>query len=115
MSVILDGMVVNLTPQRANDLIANGEVEVIDVRSQAEWARGHVPGARLLSLEEVRANPGLLPRKGVLFVCAGGVRSQTAARAAFQHGIEHVYSLTGGTLSWIKAGLPLELPLDIAV
>jgi adenylyltransferase/sulfurtransferase len=108
-------MVVNVTPQRAHEMITRGEVAVIDVRAAAEWEKGHVPGARLMPLEDVRANPASLPREDVLFVCAGGVRSQTAARVAYQHGVKRVYSLTGGTLSWIKAGLPLALPLDIAV
>lgn len=106
-------MVVNVTPQQAQVLIENGAVEVIDVRAADEWAKGHVPGARLMSLDEVRANPGRLPREGVLFVCAGGVRSQTAARVASQHGVKRVYSLIGGTLSWSKAGLPLERALDL--
>jgi rhodanese-related sulfurtransferase len=108
-------MVVNVTPQRAQEMIQKGEVVVVDVRSVREWAQGHVPGARLVSLEEVRSNPGALPREGVLFVCAGGVRSQTAARAALEHGVRRVYSLAGGTLSWKKAGLPLEAPLAVAV
>jgi len=106
---------VSLTPQRASELIASGEVVVVDVRHPDEWANGHVPGARLMTLDDVRAYPERLPRENVLFVCAGGVRSQTAARAALHHGIKRVYSLTGGTLSWIKAGLPLSRPLDIAV
>jgi rhodanese-related sulfurtransferase len=108
-------MVVNVAPHRAQEMIARGEVEVVDVRAVSEWERGHVPGARLVSLEDVRATPARLPREGVLFVCAGGVRSQTAARAALQHGIQRVYSLAGGTASWIKAGLPLAMPLDVAV
>lgn len=108
-------MVVNVPPQRAHEMIARGEVEVIDVRAAAEWEKGHVPGARLMPLEDVRANPSALPREGILFVCAGGVRSQTAGRVAVQHGIKRVFSLTGGTLSWVKAGLPLAQPLDIAV
>jgi rhodanese-related sulfurtransferase len=108
-------MVVNVSPQQARELIESGSVEVIDVRAAAEWERGHVPGARLMSLDEVRANPARLPREGVLFVCAGGVRSQTAARVALQHGITRVYSLMGGTLSWQKAGFSLAMPLDVAV
>jgi rhodanese-related sulfurtransferase len=108
-------MVVNVAPHRANEMIRNGEVQVVDVRGVCEWERGHVPGARLLSLEDVRTNPSLLPKEGVLFVCAGGVRSQTAGRAAVDHGVRRVYSLAGGTLSWIKAGLPLAMPLDVAV
>jgi rhodanese-related sulfurtransferase len=109
-------MVVNLTPQRAWELLSRGEVEVVDVREPAEWERGHVPGARLVPLASLRANPKKhLPESDVLFICAGGVRSQTAARVAFEHGITPVYSVIGGTASWVKAGLPLTTPLDVAV
>ena len=109
-------MVVNVTPQRAWELISKGEVEVVDVRDPSEWEQGHVPGARLVPLAQVRSNPRKsLPEAGILFVCAGGVRSQTAARVAIEHGITRVYSVIGGTSSWIKAGLPLTIPLSVAV
>ncbi len=106
----------NVTPQRAWELISNGQVEVIDVRAPGEWSEGHLPGARLVPLEQLRSNPDQhLPAAPVLFVCAGGVRSQTAARFALQHGAPCAYSVIGGVSSWIKAGLPLESPLPIAV
>jgi len=109
-------MVVNVTPQRAWELISRGEVEVVDVREPAEWEEGHVPGAQLMPLARVRQSPAkMLPKADVLFICAGGVRSQTAARVAAEHGIERVYSVIGGTTSWVKAGLPLEAPLKVAV
>jgi rhodanese-related sulfurtransferase len=109
-------MVVNVTPQRAWEMISKGEVEVVDVRDPSEWAAGHIPGARLAPLAQVRASARkILPEAGVLFVCAGGVRSQTAARVALDHGITRVFSVIGGTTSWIKAGLPLTEPLSIAV
>src|SRR5689334_17609596 len=100
-------MVVNVTPQRAWELISRGEVEVVDVRDPGEWEKGTVPGARLVPLAQVRQSARKhLPEAGVLFVCAGGVRSQTAARVALDHGITRVYSVIGGTTSWVKAGLP---------
>ncbi len=109
-------MVVNVTPQRAWELISRGEVEVVDVREPAEWEQGHVPGARLVPLGQLRSNPAQhLSSVPVLFVCAGGVRSQTAARLALQHGAPTAYSVIGGVSSWIKAGLPLESPLPVAV
>lgn len=109
-------MVVNVTPQHAWELISKGEVEVVDVREPAEWETGHVPGARLVPLAQIRAQPRkLLPDADVLFICAGGVRSQTAARVALQHGVARVYSVIGGTTSWVKAGLPMTSPLDVAV
>jgi rhodanese-related sulfurtransferase len=108
-------MVVRVNPEQARKLIESGEVEVIDVREPAEWARGHVPEARLVELANVRSGAATLPSEGILFVCAGGVRSQTAGRYAEERGIKRVYSLTGGTASWIKAGLPLANELSVAV
>ena len=102
-------MFVPVTPEHAQALIASGEIDVIDVRGPEEWKQGHLPGARLVSLAELREDPrSALVGNGVLFVCAGGVRSQTAARIAVDHGMTRVYSLTGGTRSWVKAGLPIE-------
>lgn len=112
----LGSMVIRVNPEQARKLIEAGSVEVIDVREPGEWARGHIPDARLLELAALRADPRVsLPRDGVLFVCAGGVRSQTAARIAIERGVTHVYSLTGGTSSWMKAGLPLANELSVAV
>src|SRR6185437_7209838 len=68
-------MVVNVTAQRASEMIGAGEVAVIDVRPVAEWERGHVPGARQLALDEIRDNPRALPSEGVLFVCGLTPRS----------------------------------------
>jgi rhodanese-related sulfurtransferase len=110
-------MFVNVNVQQASDLIARGAVHVIDVREPAEWARGHIAGARLVSLSTFRSAPEEhLPKGGaVLFICAGGVRSQTAARIALESGAARVYSVIGGTNSWSKAGLPLTKRLDVAV
>jgi len=89
---------------------------VVDVREAAEWATGHIAGARLVPLELLRTMPkATLKASPVLFVCAAGVRSQTAARLASQVGIETIFSLSGGTRAWVKAGLELVHPVNIAV
>jgi rhodanese-related sulfurtransferase len=105
----------NLTAQQASDLIQRGNVDVVDVREPHEWAAGHIAGSRLVPLGMFRASSkSALPRDGVLFVCAAGMRSQTAARIAASSGLTQVYNLTGGTRSWTAAGLPLVLD-DISV
>jgi rhodanese-related sulfurtransferase len=101
-------MVTSLSPREAQVLIASTEVDIVDVREPGEWVTGHLPGARLVPLAELRSNPQqALHRDGVIFVCAAGVRSQTAARFAEQLGYSMLYNLTGGTRSWVNAGLPL--------
>jgi rhodanese-related sulfurtransferase len=109
-------VIYSITPQQASELITRGEVDVVDVRDPGEWSDGHLPGARLVPLEQLRANPSaLLPRDSVLFVCAAGVRSQTAARLAAGMGLSRVYSISSGTRGWVKAGLPLVNDLSVAV
>jgi rhodanese-related sulfurtransferase len=101
-------MVTSLSPQQAQTLIASTEIDIVDVREPGEWSAGHLPGARLVPLGELRSNPeGALLHDGVIFVCAAGVRSQTAARFAEQLGFNVLYNLSGGTRSWANAGLPL--------
>lgn len=87
------------------------DVDIVDVREPAEWMTGHVPGARLVPLAQLRADPtGALPRDNVVFVCAMGKRSEAAAEVAMRHGRTHVYSLSGGTDAWRTAGLPVVMP-----
>jgi rhodanese-related sulfurtransferase len=112
----VDFVIQSLTPQQAFELMTRGDVEVIDVREPAEWNSGHLPGARLVPLESLRRAPrASLPRDGVVFVCAAGVRSFTAARIAESIGLGTVYNLAGGTRAWVKAGLPLANELSVAV
>jgi rhodanese-related sulfurtransferase len=101
-------MIHPLTPQQAQELLAHGDVEVVDVREAGEWSGGHLPGARHVPLDRLRAAPETaLTRDGIIFVCAAGARSQAAARVAEARGLTKVYNLTGGTRGWANAGLPL--------
>lgn len=87
------------------------DIDIVDVREPHEWSTGHVPGARLVPLAQLRADPrGALPRDNVVFVCAKGGRSATAADIAEQLGRSAVYSLGGGTDGWRTAGLPIVMP-----
>jgi rhodanese-related sulfurtransferase len=101
-------MVHSITPQQAQELIQRNEVDIVDVREPNEWSGGRLPGSRLVPLGQLRASPKqALPRDSVIFVCAAGVRSQSAARLAVENGLTHVYNLSGGTRNWVKAGLKL--------
>lgn len=100
-----------ISPAELRDLVAAGPVDIVDVREPEEWVTGHVPGARLVPLAQLRADPsGSLPRDRVAFVCARGGRSATAARVAEELGRTEVYSLDGGTLAWVAAGFDTVTP-----
>ena len=104
----MDFVIKTLSPEQAQELITRGECDVVDVREPREWSRGHVPGARLVPFDRIRQSPkSSLPRDGVIFVCAAGVRSQAAAKVAEESGYSNVYNLSGGTRNWVNHGLPL--------
>src|SRR5580658_1785535 len=99
-------MIEMLTPRQAEALLKDGDVDLIDVREPHEWEVGHVPGARLVPLAALKAEPRRhLTRDRVLLVCARGQRSLTAARVAEELGLASVCSLQGGTVAWVEAGL----------
>jgi len=101
-------MVETITPREAAELIATHDVDVVDVRDLEEWTSGHIPKARAVPLEKLRAEPDRsLVRDFIIFVCAKGVRSLTAAKLAERLGFSKLYNLEGGTAGWAKAGLPL--------
>ncbi len=104
-------MVRTIGAREARDLIERGGVDVIDVREPGEWATGHVPGARLVPLATLLADPeGAHLGAKVLFVCHSGARSQRAAQAAAAKGVADVLNLDGGTQAWRAAGLPVQTP-----
>jgi len=81
-------MVQTLTPQEMSELLAGGEVDVVDIRDAQEWADGHIPGARVVPLDDLRADPAkTLPGSNIVFVCGQGLRSLTAAKLADRLGI----------------------------
>jgi hydroxyacylglutathione hydrolase len=85
--------------------------EVVDVREDWEWKKGHVPGARHVVLNAILANPTAHKfRDRTIFVCAIGERSAVAAEMAVALGVNDVVSFRGGTKAWRDAGLPLETP-----
>jgi rhodanese-related sulfurtransferase len=96
-----------ITPEEARALTLDGAA-VIDVREPHEWAGGHLPGAQHVPLGLFLRDPASHLRPGpVVFVCAHGIRSLTAAAQAAAHGAPEVYSLDGGTVAWARAGFPL--------
>lgn len=101
-------MIRSLSPAEAQALIQAG-ADVIDVREPHEYAAGHVPGARNVPLDQLRKSPHEhLERNPILFVCARGMRSDTAARIAAGLGKDEVFHLDGGTQAWVAEGLPTE-------
>lgn len=84
---------------------------VLDVRSQGEFANGHLPHARLIPLGELKTRIGELDKfkdRPILVHCATGNRSHNAARLLKAAGFKEVFNMQGGVGAWQQAGMPLE-------
>ena len=72
-------------------------LQVVDVRTAAEVAKGMLPGALHIPVDELRARLGELdPARETLVCCQAGLRGYLASRILTQHGFEDVRNLTGG-------------------
>lgn len=81
-------------------------LKLIDVRTDAEVARGRIPqGVALpLHLLPLRLNE-LDKATTTVFYCQMGGRSAQAAAFAAANGFADVYNLQGGITAWAHAGL----------
>lgn len=80
---------------------------IIDVRTEAEHAGGHIAGSRNLPLPHLEESLVSLPAGQPLAVqCEGGYRSAIAASLLQRHGREQVFDLIGGYKAWQAAKLP---------
>lgn len=81
--------------------------EVVDVRSDKEWAGGHIDGAQHIMLGDLRKQLSQLPRdRSLVTVCGSGYRSSIAASVLAQHGFRDVSSMNGGMTAWDQQKLP---------
>lgn len=98
---------IEVTPQRAKELLDRGEAVVVDVREPYEREAGHIEGSRHIPMGELAAQAASLPRdRPVVFQCRVGGRSLMAAQAFRASGFEAV-SLEGGLERWHAEGLPV--------
>ena len=73
------------------------EYNLVDVRQESEYAEGHLPGAKLISLKElVHRQAELDHAKPTVVYCSAGVRSRSAANILRGLGFDNVVSMEGG-------------------
>jgi glyoxylase-like metal-dependent hydrolase (beta-lactamase superfamily II)/rhodanese-related sulfurtransferase len=85
------------------------DVSVLDVRSSAEYGGelGHLEGAMLVPIDELRARACEVPaERPLVVVCQTGRRSGLGAAILTKAGVARVASLAGGMVRWRELGLP---------
>jgi rhodanese-related sulfurtransferase len=90
-----------------------GPIELVDVRTPMEFQEVHATGARNVPLDslDVRAlldARGTAADKPLYVICRSGSRAAKACEKFLAAGFTHVVNVSGGTLAWEAAGLPVN-------
>ena len=103
----------SLAPMRRDELLARmetGEVVLLDVRPEPEYAAGHIPGAVSVPLEDLQARLATLPAASEIVAYCRGPYCLLAIDAIGElraRGFNAV-RLEDGFPEWKAAGLPVE-------
>ena len=94
---------VNITAEEAKQIMDSEEGYIIlDVRTQEEYDQGHIPGAIVISHEEIteKAENVLSDKDQLILVyCRSGRRSKIAAEALVELGYTNIKEF-GGIIDW---------------
>lgn len=87
---------------------------VIDVRSEKEWAAGHIAGSVNIPLNHLRDRANEIAKhRQVVVHCEGGYRSAIAASLLAQGGRPDVLDMVGGFKAWAASKLPVQVESTI--
>ena len=100
-------------PEIAPDWVARhiDDLFILDVRSPGEFEGelGHLEGAYLIPLDELRERLGEIPQeRPVVAVCQSGKRSAMAAEILLKSGYPRVANVSGGLIQWSRLALPFR-------
>lgn len=98
----------SVSPRAAQALLQSGQIRILDVREPSETATGHLAGAMLIPLSQLKQRLNEVPREQLLVYCASGMRSRMAASWIRKSGNDQVWNLQGGILAWRRQGYPLN-------
>ena len=91
--------------------IGNEQIQIVDVRTVAEYSEGHIPGSLNINVlnESFSANADELlnPEQTIAVYCKSGRRSRNAAKILVKKGFK-VYNLDKGFDNWKELGKEIE-------
>jgi rhodanese-related sulfurtransferase len=98
----------DIPPERVAELVREGEVQLVDVRTVEEREAGRIAGSRHIEMDRLtEEGPSLAGGRPIVFYCRVGSRSAVATQAFRASGYD-AHNLEGGIVAWVERGLPLE-------
>ena len=99
-----------VTASQARHIIDTRDPLVLDVRTPAEYKRGHLENAVLLPVQVLQQNLGRLAAykdQDILIYCATGNRSTVASKILIDDGFNRIINLRHGIVDWYRHNLPI--------
>ncbi len=106
--------IVQITPVELGQRLEDGDsIHLLDVRTDAEWVSGQVPGSVHIMGGELGQNLDRIPNHGtpLAVICRSGYRSTVAASILERAGFRNLLNVAGGVMACGAAGLPSK-PLE---
>jgi rhodanese-related sulfurtransferase len=100
-----------IDPAELSRIQETGPVLLLDVRTDAEFARGYIAGAQHIPLHLLPVRSGeLKPDVPTVVYCQSGGRSAQACAWLAEQGFAEVANLQGGIGAWLREGRPVVVP-----
>lgn len=100
-----------ITPADLDVKMSDPLIQLIDVRTDTEWQKGHLKGAERFEINNSNWETQIstLDKNLPVYVyCAKGGRSSRSAKQLQKAGFKEIYDLDGGITAWLNAGKPVE-------
>jgi hydroxyacylglutathione hydrolase len=97
-----------LVPDALAGMIAAEKIDVLDVRSDAEWREGRIKESMHIYIGELERRVNEVSKdRAVACICSTGMRASMAASILKRAGVKTVYNVLGGIEAWKKKDYPL--------
>ncbi len=103
------GSTVDLTTAQLSEMLSDGKVRLIDVRTAEEVAQGMIPGAEHIAMDAF--DPAALDPaddRTIVLYCRSGRRSQIVGERLAGHTGTPTMHLAGGIIAWEADGHPVQ-------
>jgi len=99
----------------AEQLTTSVAPTVVDVRSEKEWAAGHIANSVNIPLNHLRDRAAeISTSRPVVVHCEGGYRSAIAASVLANAGRPDVLDMVGGYKAWAASKLPVHVEATVS-
>lgn len=95
---------------QATQYMNQSKTLILDVRSNEEFATGHMQNAKNIPLSELDARMKEIEKSKsniIITVCESGIRSASALTILSKAGFNQAFSLDGGMSAWKTQGMPV--------